>query len=151
MMTYLSTAIQDQFEMNLNQEDQGILQDQLPNWNLFVNKLYQYFGFSHFVGEVANMLNNFCIKSSNKISTYNVDFICYIFQLDQGNSILCYHYYQGLSNQIQNSIFTQEQDKLILFQNIYTLTITINHCYWKYDYKHYYIKQTEKETLESHS
>ena len=35
-MTYLTGVAQDWFEVGLNQEDQGILQDWLSNWNLFV-------------------------------------------------------------------------------------------------------------------
>jgi len=56
---------------------QGILQDWLSDWNLFVDELRQHFGLSDPIGEVANMLDNLCIKPSNKISTYNVDFMCY--------------------------------------------------------------------------
>jgi len=68
--------------VGLNQEDQYILQDWLSDWNLFVNKLRQHFGLSDPIGEAANMLDNLCIKPGNKISTYNVDFICYASQLD---------------------------------------------------------------------
>ena len=39
-MTYLTRVVQDWFEVDLNQEDQGILQDWLSNWNLFVDKLH---------------------------------------------------------------------------------------------------------------
>jgi len=38
-MTYLTGVAQNWFEVGLNQEDQGILQDWLSNWNLFVDKL----------------------------------------------------------------------------------------------------------------
>jgi len=38
-----------------------------------------------------------------------------------------------------------------LFQDIYTLTITINHHYWKRDCKCHYTRHAEKEALESHS
>ena len=117
--------------MDLNQEDQDILQDWLFNWNLFVNKLHQHFGFSDPIGEVANILDNLCIKPSDKISTYNVDFICYASQLGWENSILCHRYYQGLSNWIQDPISTQEQGKPTLFQNMYALAMTIDHCYWE--------------------
>ena len=63
--------------MGFNQEDQSILQDWLSNWNLFVDKLCQHFGLLDPVSEVANILDNLHIKPSNKISTYNVDFMCY--------------------------------------------------------------------------
>ena len=77
------------------------------------------------------MLDNLCMKPSDKISTYNVDFIHYTSQLDWGNSVLYHHYYQGLSNRIQDPISTQEQGKPILFQDMYALAMTINYCYWE--------------------
>ena len=80
-MTYLTGVAQDWFEVGLNQEDQGILQDWFSDWNLFVNKLHRHFGLSDSIGEVANMLDNLCMKSGDKISTYNVNFMCYASQL----------------------------------------------------------------------
>ena len=76
-MTYLTGVAQNWFEGGLNQEDQGILQDWLSDWNLFVDELHQHFGLSDPVGEAANMLDNLRMKPGNKIFTYNVDFICY--------------------------------------------------------------------------
>ena len=80
-MTYLTRVAQNWFEVGLNQEDQGILQDWLSDWNLFVDELRRHFGLSDSIGEAANMLNNLRMKPSNKISTYNVDFMCYVSQL----------------------------------------------------------------------
>ena len=54
-MTYLTRVAQDWFEVGLNQEDQGILQDWLSNWNLFVDELCQHFGLSDPVGKAANV------------------------------------------------------------------------------------------------
>jgi len=82
---------------------------------------------------------------------YNVDFICYTSQLGWGNSVLCYYYYQELPNQIQDPISTQEKGKPILFQDMYTLAMAIDHCYWEYDHKCHYARQAEKEALKSHS
>ena len=65
--------------MGLNQKDKSILQDWLSNWNLFVNELCQYFGLLDSISKTANMLDNLCMKPGNKISTYNVDFMCYAF------------------------------------------------------------------------
>ena len=91
------------------------------------------------------------MKSGNKISTYNVDFICYASQLGWGNSVLYHHYYQKLLNQIQDPISTQEQGKPISFQDMYALAMTIDHCYWECDHKCHHAKQVEKEALKSHS
>jgi len=80
-MTYLTGVAQDWFEMGLNQEDQGILQDWLSDWNLFVDELRRHFGLSDPVGKAANMLDNLHMKPGDKISTYNVDFMRYASQL----------------------------------------------------------------------
>jgi len=150
-ITYLTGVAQDWFEVDLNQEDQGILQDWLSNWNLFVDKLHQYFGLSDPVGEAANMLDNLYMKPGDKISTYNVDFMCYASQLGWGNSVLCHCYYQGLTNWIQDPISTWKQEKPISFQDMYTLAMTIDHCYWEQDCKHHHARQAEKEALEFYS
>ena len=149
-MTYLTGVAQDWFEVGLNQEDQGILQDWLSDWNLFVDELRRHFGLSDPIGEAANMLDNLCMKPGNKISTYNVDFMCYASQLGWRNSVLCHHYYQGLPNQIQDSISTREQGKPTLFQDMYALAMTIDHCYWERDRERHRARQAEKEALESH-
>jgi len=39
-MTYLTEVAQNWFEVDINQEDQGILQDWLFDWNLFVDELH---------------------------------------------------------------------------------------------------------------
>ena len=96
------------------------------------------------------MLNSLHIKPSNKIFTYNMDFICYTSQLDWKNSVLYHHYYQRLPNQIQDPISTREQGKPTSFQDMYTLAMTINHCYQEHDYKCHHARQAEKEALESH-
>ena len=150
-MTYLTGVAQNWFEVGLNQEDQDILQDWLSDWNLFVDELHWHFGLSDPVSEVANMLDNLCMKPGDKISTYNVDFMCYVSQLGWGNSVLCHHYYQELPNQIQDPISTWEQGKPTLFQDMYTLVMTIDHRYWEQDCERYCARQAEKETLESHS
>jgi len=77
------------------------------------------------------LLDNLRMKPSDKISTYNVDFMCYASQLGWENSVLCHCYYQELPNQIQDPISTQKQGKPTLFQNMYALVMTINHCYWE--------------------
>ena len=116
-----------------------------------MDKLHQHFGLSDPIGKAANMLDNLCMKPSDKISTYNVDFICYASQLGWENSVLCHCYYQGLPNRIQDPISTREQGKPTLFQDMYALVMTINHCYWEQDCKCHYTRQAEKEALESHS
>ena len=116
-----------------------------------MDKLHRHFGLLDSVGEAANILDNLHIKSSDKISTYNVDFMCYASQLGWGNSVLCHCYYQGLPNQIQDPISTQEQGKPTSFQDMYALAMTINHHYWERDHECHCARQAEKEALESYS
>ena len=104
VITYLTRVAQNWFKVGLNQEDQGILQDWLSDWNLFVNKLHWHFGLSDPISEVANILDNLHMKPSNKISTYNMNFMHYASQLGWENSMLYYCYYHRLSNWIQNPI-----------------------------------------------
>ena len=91
------------------------------------------------------------MKPGDKISTYNVDFMCYASQLGWGNSVLCHRYYQGLPNQIQDPISTWEQEKPTSFQDMYALAMTIDHRYWERDRERHRARQAEKEVLESHS
>ena len=39
IMIYFSKVIQNWFEVGINQKNQGILQNWLSNWNLFVKEL----------------------------------------------------------------------------------------------------------------
>ena len=42
-----------------------------------MDKLHRHFGLLDPIGKVANILDNLCMKSGDKISTYNIDFIHY--------------------------------------------------------------------------
>ena len=86
------------------------------------------------------MLDNLYMKPSDKISTYNVDFMCYASQLGWENSVLCHCYYQGLPNWIQDPISTQEQGNPTSFQDMYTLVITMEYRYWEQDCECYHIR-----------
>ena len=116
-----------------------------------MDKLCRHFGLLDLVGEAANMLDNLYMKPGDKISTYNVDFMCYASQLGWENSVLCHRYYQGLPNQIQDPISTREQGKPTSFQDMYTLAMTIDHHYWERDHERHRARQVEKEALKSHS
>ena len=80
-MTYLTRVAQDWFKISLNQKDQDILQNWLFDWNLFVDKLCWCFNLSDLISKAANILDNLHTKPSNKISTYNMDFMYYTSQL----------------------------------------------------------------------
>jgi len=99
-MTYLSGVAQDWFEVTLQQEDLGYIPTWLSIWYLFVNELRVHFGLSDPVEDAANLINNLCMKSGDKITTYNVEFMQYAAQLNWGDSVLCHCFYQGLSNRL---------------------------------------------------
>ena len=122
-----------------------------PTGNYLWTSYIEILGLSDPVGEVANMLDNLHMKPSDKISTYNMDFMHYASQLGWRNSVLCHCYYQGLPNQIQDPISTWEQGKPTSFQDMYALAMTNNHCYWEQDHKHHCVRQAEKEALKFHS
>ena len=46
-----------------------------------MDELCQHFGLLDPIGKAANMLDNLRMKSGNKISTYNMDFMHYASQL----------------------------------------------------------------------
>jgi len=74
-MTYLSSIAQDWFEVALQQEDLSYPQPWLSTWHLFVEELWIYFRLLDPVGDVANLIDNFCMKLGDKITTYNVEFM----------------------------------------------------------------------------
>ena len=70
-----------------------IYQNQLQNWMLFIEELYQNFGSSNLIKDIAIALNNLQIKTDDKIATYNIKFMRYSFQLGWEDNMLCYRYY----------------------------------------------------------
>ena len=49
---------------------------------LFIKELCQNFKLSDTIRDVAIALDNLRMKTGNKIATYNIDFIKYLFQLE---------------------------------------------------------------------
>jgi len=91
------------------------------------------------------------MKFSNKIFTYNVEFMRYTSQLRWDNSVLFHCYYQSFLKRIQNSILTQKQEKPFLFQTMYSLVLTINNQYWKYNWEHICVQTTKKDIVNAHA
>jgi len=81
-MTYLSGVAQDWFKVTLQQKDLGYAQPWLFTWHLFVEELRVHFGLLDPEGDVANLIDNFCMKPGDKISTYNMEFMWYAAQLN---------------------------------------------------------------------
>ena len=65
-----------------------------------MEKLQVHFGLSDPVGDTTNLIDNLHMKPRDKISTYNVEFMRYTAQLNWGDTVLYYHFYQGLPNHL---------------------------------------------------
>ena len=128
-LTYLSSVVQDWFEVALQQEDLSYMQPWLSTWHLFVDKLQVHFGLLDPVEDAANLIDNLHMKPGDKIATYNVEFMWYAAQLNWGDSVLCHHFYQGLQNLLQDPIANWEQGKPNFFQAMYQLAITFDNRY----------------------
>jgi len=128
-VTYLSGVAQDWFKVALQQEDLGYAQPWLFTWHLFVDKLRVHFGLSDPVEDIANLIDNLCMKPGDKIATYNVEFMQYAAQLNWGDAVLCHCFYQGLPNRLQDLIANQEQGKPTSFHSMCQLGITFNNRY----------------------
>jgi len=94
-----------------------------------------HFGLSDLVGDTANLIDNLHMKPGDKISTYNVEFMWYAAQLNWGDTVLCYRFYQGLPNRLQDLIANREQGKPTSFHAMYQLAITFNNRYWEQNCK----------------
>jgi len=100
-----------------------------------VDELWVYFGLLDPVGNATNLIDNLCMKQGDKIATYNIEFMQYAVQLNWGNIVLCYHFYQGLPNHLQDLIANREQGKPTSFYAIYQLAITFDNRYWEWNHK----------------
>jgi len=76
-MIYFSSVAQDWFEVTLQQKDLGYTQPWLFTWQLFVDKLWVYFGLSDPVRDTTNLIDNLYMKLRDKIATYNMKFMQY--------------------------------------------------------------------------
>jgi len=78
-MTYLTGVAQDWFEVGLNQEDQGILQDWLSDWNLFVDELRRHFTLTSqilaFHWKTSNALLKTCTFLTTSFSYQNQELL----------------------------------------------------------------------------
>jgi len=150
MMTYLSSIAQDWFEVALQQEDLGYSQPWLSTWHLFVDELQVHFRLSDPVEDAANLIDNLHMKPGDKIATYNVEFMWYAAQLNWGDTVLCYCFYQRLPNRLQDLIADQEQGKPTSFHAIYQLAITFDNRYWERNHKRDRLWNMKKEAADSH-
>jgi len=148
-MTYLSGVAQDWFEVALQQKDFSYAQPWLFTWHLFVKELRVHFRLSDPVGDATSLIDNLRMKPGDKISTYNVEFMQYVAQLNWGDTVLCHRFYQGLPNCLQDLIANREQGKPIFFHAMYQLAITFDNRYWERNRKRDRFCNTE-EAADSH-
>jgi len=149
-MTYLSGVAQDWFKVALQQKDLSYVQPWLSTWHLFMDELRVHFGLLDPVGDAANLIDNLRMKPGNKIAIYNMKFMWYTAQLNWGDSVLCYRFYQGLPNRLQDPIANWEQSKPNSFHAMYQLAITFNNRYWEQNCERDRFCNMEKEAADSH-
>jgi len=115
-----------------------------------VDELQVHFRLSDPLGDATNLIDNLRMKPGDKIATYNVEFMSYAAQLNWGDSVLCYCFYQGLPNRLQDPIANWEQGKPNSFQAMYQLAITFDNRYWEWNHKRDRLRNMEKEATDSH-
>jgi len=109
-----------------------------------------HFRLSDPVGDATSLIDNLRMKPGDKISTYNVEFMRYAAQLNWGDTVLCYRFYQRLLNRLQDLIANREQGKPTSFHAMYQLAITFDNRYWERNRKQDRFRNTEKEAADSH-
>ncbi|KAF5356896.1 hypothetical protein D9756_006427 [Leucocoprinus leucothites] len=144
-MTYLTGVALDWFKVALTQEEQGIFHDWITDWDAFTHELRMHFGVANPKSEVAELLDSLQMKSGDKIATYNIDFMKYAAQLGWGDEVLCYHYYKGLPNRIQDPISVCEQGKPNTFQEMLHMAMLIDGRYWERNRKRAHARAVEKD------
>ena len=130
-MTYVFEVVQDWLQVALEQEDQNIHHTQLYSWLSFVKEMHACFGIPDIVAEAAHSLDHLHMDSDDQIATYNVTFLQYSTELQWMENTLCYKYYSGLPDRIQNIISTHERGKPSTFQTLYSTAVSINNHFWE--------------------
>jgi len=74
----------------------------------------------------------------------------YAAQLNWGDTVLCYRFYQGLPNHLQDLIANREQGKPTSFHAMYQLAITFDNRYWERNRERDCFCNTKKEAADSH-
>ena len=93
--------------------------------------MHTYFGISDVTAEVAYSLDHLRMNPDDQIVIYNVAFLWYSAQLQWTESALCYRYYSGLSDRIQDIISTHKGGKSFTFQTLYSTAVSINNHFWE--------------------
>jgi len=131
-MTYVSGVVQDWLQVALEQEDQGVHYVWLYSWSSFVKEMHTYFGIPDVTAEAAHSLDHLCMNPDDRIAIYNIAFLRYSAQLQWTESALCYRYYSGLPDRIQDIISTREGGKPSTFQTLYSTAVSINNHFWEW-------------------
>ncbi|KAF5347628.1 hypothetical protein D9756_010659 [Leucocoprinus leucothites] len=118
-MTYLTGVALDWFEVALTQEEQGIFHDWIMDWDAFTCELCTHFGVANPKLEVAELLDNLWMKSGNKITTYNIDFMN-----------------------------VHKQGKPNTFQEMLHMAMLIDGHYWEHDHEQACAHAMEKDLAE---
>jgi len=93
--------------------------------------MHTYFGIPDIVAEAAHSLDHLRMNPDDRIAIYNVAFLWYSAELQWMENALCYRYYSGLPDRIQDIISTREGGKPSTFQTLYSTAVSINNHFWE--------------------
>jgi hypothetical protein len=111
-MTFLTESALQWFDVAIKlEENDGVHEAWSTSWVEFIKELRNTFGISNLQVKAAEVLDALCMKPSDQISTYNVEFMCHAAHVQWGDEALCYRYYKGLPNRLQDLLSTCEAGK----------------------------------------
>jgi len=131
-LTFLTDVALRWFETGIDQEETlGISAPWINDWNEFVTELQTHFGLADLKGEAAELLENLHMKPSDRITTYNVEFMRLSSCLNWGNDLLVYRFYKGLPDRLQDKISELPAGKPKKLAVLRDAAITLDNRYWE--------------------
>jgi hypothetical protein len=131
-LTYLTDTALRWFETAIDQEEvHGIYQAWSTDWSLFVLELKTHFGIADPRGESAELLDNLRMKYGDRITIYNVEFMCLSSQLTWNDEVLCHRYYKGLPDRLQDALCSRPAGKPTTFNEMQATALIFDNRYWE--------------------
>jgi hypothetical protein len=113
-MTFLTKSTLQWFNVAVElEENDGVHEASSwsTSWVEFVKELQNTFRIANLQVEATEALDALCMKPSDQILTYNVEFMCHAVHVQWDNEALCYRYYKSLPNCLQDLLSTHEAGK----------------------------------------
>lgn len=131
-LTFLTDVALRWFETGIDEEEtNGVYQAWASDWECFTLELKTHFGVADVRGESAELLEGLRMKHGDKITTYNVEFMRLSAHLRWGDDVLCYRYYKGLPDRLQDAISAQPAGKPKTFILMRETALSFDNRYWE--------------------